>query len=57
MRDEETGVMTPYPICHACWADPSHRQRPLKMHFFEARHAEQAAKAAEDNIMVEPPQK
>lgn len=55
-RDEETNLMTAYPICHPCWADPNHRKRPLKMHFFEARFAPDAVKAAEDNILVEGPQ-
>jgi hypothetical protein len=54
-RDEESGLMTAYPICFLCWSDPAHRQRPLKMHFFDTRQADQAVKDAEDNIMVEKP--
>ena len=54
-RDEETHLMTAYPICYACWIDPAHRQRTLKMHFFDAREAEAAVVAAEDNILVEKP--
>ena len=54
-RDEETGLMTAYPICHLCWADPSHRQRPMKMHFFDAHQAPEAVQAAEENILVDPP--
>ena len=54
-RDVETDLMTVYPICHLCWADPSHRQVPLKMHFFQANQANEAVTAAEDNIMVEKP--
>ena len=53
-RDAETGLMTAYPICHLCWADPSHRQVPLKMHFFAANQAPEAVDAAERNILVEP---
>jgi hypothetical protein len=53
-RDEETGVMTAYPICLACWRTPEHRQRPLKMHFFEAHLADAAVQAADDNILVTP---
>lgn len=56
-RDQETNLMTAYPICHLCWADPSHRQVPLKMHFFDPRQADQAVQAAEDNILVEKPEK
>lgn len=55
-RDAETELMTAYPICHLCWADPAHRQRTgLKMHFFDAHQAPEAVQAAEDNIMVEKP--
>lgn len=54
-RDEETQLMTSYPICHLCWSDPSHRQVTLKMHFFDARQADVAVDAAERNIMVDPP--
>lgn len=54
-RDAESGLMTAYPICYPCWSDPTHRQRPLKMHFFEAAQAPTAVKAAEDNILVEKP--
>jgi hypothetical protein len=54
-RDQETQAMTAYPICHLCWADPSHRQHPLKMHFYEARLAPEAVDAAERNILVDPP--
>jgi hypothetical protein len=54
-RDEETGLMTEFPICHACWVDPSHRQRVLKMHFFDRASAAVAVDAAERNILVEPP--
>ena len=53
-RDQETGVMTAYPICYLCWSDPSHRQRPLKMHFHDASMADTAVDAAERNIMVDP---
>ena len=53
-RDEESGLMTAYPICHACWTDPAHRQHTLKMHFFEARQASEAVVAAEENILVDP---
>jgi hypothetical protein len=52
-RDQETGLMTAYPICFLCWNDPSHRQHKLKMHFFDARSAQVAVVAAEDNIMVD----
>jgi len=54
-RDDETGLMTAYPICLECWQDPSHRQRTLKMHFFDKRLADQAVVAAEENILVEKP--
>jgi hypothetical protein len=54
-RDAETGLMTAYPICYACWSDPSHRQVPLKMHFFDQREAQTAVVAAEENILVDPP--
>lgn len=56
-RDEETGLMTAYPICYLCWSDPSHRQRVLKFHFFDARQANEAVTAAEDNILVEKPER
>ena len=56
-RDEETDLMTSYPVCYACWADPSHRQHTLKMHFFNVDQADVAVKAAEDNILVEPPER
>lgn len=55
-RDQETNLMTAYPICHLCWADPSHRQSRLKMHFHEAHRAPQAVEAAEQNILADPPQ-
>jgi len=56
-RDEETNLMTAYPICYLCWNDPSHRQHKLKMHFFEAKQAPEAVQAAEENILVDPPSK
>lgn len=56
-RDAETELMTAYPICFACWSDPSHRQRTLKMHFHLAQNAEEAVDAAERNIMVDRPDK
>lgn len=55
-RDEETELMTAYPICHACWVDPAHRQRTLKMHFFPKDQAPAAVDAAERNILAEPPE-
>lgn len=54
-RDQETGQMTAYPICHRCWVDPSHRTVTLKMHFFDASQATGAVSAADRNILVEPP--
>jgi len=54
-RDAESELMTAYPICYLCWVDPAHRQHPLKMHFFEAKDAPTAVKAAEDNILAEKP--
>ena len=54
-RDQETGLMTAYPICFACYADPSHRQAPLKMHFFDRASMPAAVRAAEENILVDPP--
>jgi hypothetical protein len=47
--------MTAYPICFLCWNDPTHRQRPLKMHFFDRRVADTAVWAAENNILAEKP--
>jgi hypothetical protein len=55
MRDQETELMTAYPICQECWANPAHRQRTLKMHFFDRAHAQEAVVAAEENILVDPP--
>lgn len=52
-RDVETGLMTAFPICHACWVDPAHRKRVLKMHFHDRSQAAVATDAAERNIMVE----
>lgn len=54
-RDEESGLMTAYPICYQCWSNPAHRQRPLKMHFFQTNQASEAVIAAEQNILVEKP--
>jgi hypothetical protein len=54
-RDTETGRMAAFPICAACWSDPSHRRRPLKMHFFDRTDAAVAIDAAERNILVTPP--
>lgn len=54
-RDDDTNLMTAYPVCQLCWSDPSHRRYILKMHFFDKRLAEQAVVAAEDNILVEKP--
>jgi hypothetical protein len=54
-RDVETGLMTAFPVCHECWATPSHRTRPIKMHFFDRAEADLAVQAAEDNVMVSPP--
>lgn len=56
-RDQETGLMTEFPVCQACWSWPEHRTRPLKMHFFDRRAAPQAVADAENNIMVTPPTK
>ena len=56
-RDEETNLMTSYPICHLCWADPSHRTHTLKMHFFDRRLADMPVTAAEENILVEKPRR
>jgi hypothetical protein len=55
MRDEETGLMAEFPVCHLCWTTPSHRTRTLKMHFFDRGSAAAAVEAAEKNILVEPP--
>lgn len=55
-RDTESNLMTAFPICHACFSNPAHRQRPLKMHFFEAGQAIDAVWAAEANILVEKPE-
>jgi hypothetical protein len=55
MRDEETGLMAEFPVCHLCWTTPSHRTRTLKMHYFDRASAATAVEAAEKNIMVEPP--
>lgn len=52
-RDQETGLMTAYPVCYQCWVDPAHRQHVLKMHFFDQRSTAEALDAAERNIMVE----
>jgi hypothetical protein len=54
-RDDETNLMTSYPVCYWCWSDPTHRQVTLKMHFFPSTQAEEAVVAAEDNILVEKP--
>lgn len=54
-RDEETQLMTAYPICYDCWLHPEHRLVTLKMHFFDQRLADQAVTAAEENILVDPP--
>jgi hypothetical protein len=54
-RDDETGLMTAYPICGACWSDPSHRQRTLKMHYFQSDQAAVAVTAAEENILSDKP--
>jgi hypothetical protein len=54
-RDDD-GQMAAFPICHACWADPAHRQRPLKMHFFARGQAGAAVEAADRNILVSPPE-
>lgn len=51
---DEAGEMAAFPVCHACWTDPSHRQRPLKMHFFDRSQAEAAVDAAARNILVSP---
>lgn len=52
-RDQETARMTAYPMCEACWRDPSHRLARLKMHFFERGQTDQAVDAAERNILVD----
>lgn len=54
-RDDD-GQMAAFPICHACWADPSHRQHTLKMHFFARGQAGEAVSAADRNILVSPPE-
>jgi hypothetical protein len=54
-RDEETGLMAEFPVCHACYIDPAHRQHPLKVHFFDRHTAPQAVQDAERNILVDPP--
>lgn len=54
-RDEETGKMTAFPVCDACFNDPAHRQHPLAMHFFDRASAPAAVQAAEDNILSDPP--
>jgi hypothetical protein len=55
MRDEETGKMAAFPVCHACWVNPAHRQRVLKAHYFDRSQAADAVAAAEANILVEKP--
>jgi len=55
-KDVETGHFAPFPVCFLCFRDPEHRTAPLKMHFFEARHAAQAVQAAEDQILLQPPE-
>jgi len=52
-RDED-GRMAAFPVCHACWVDPAHRQVTLKMHFFDRQQGAVAADAAERNVLVQP---
>lgn len=49
--DRETGRFAAFPVCNACWRDPSHRVAPLKMHFFQRGQAAAAvAMAGSSNI-------
>jgi hypothetical protein len=48
----EDGIMAAFPVCAACWQDPTHRQSPLKGHFFDRQSADAAVLAAENNILV-----
>jgi hypothetical protein len=54
-RDEETGLMAEFPVCHLCWTNPQHRQHPLKMHFFDRSMGKQAVQDAENNILSDKP--
>jgi hypothetical protein len=49
--DVETGAWAAFPVCDACWREPSHRVVPLKMHFFQAGQAAEAvARAGSSDI-------
>lgn len=45
-RDEETGQHAAAPVCEACWRDPAHRTKVLKMHFFPRAQADEAVRKA-----------
>lgn len=53
-RAEDHGMKTPdgmsgllpFNVCKACWVDPAHRSRPLKVHFFERSAHDLAAAVA-----------
>lgn len=43
------------PCCNGCWADPAHRVRPIKGHFFKATDATAAIHHAGSNVLYGPP--
>ena len=44
------GRMGAYPVCEACYRDPSHRKRVLKLHFFEGDYRVALARAGSSSI-------
>jgi len=49
--DAKTRTWVAFPVCDACWREPTHRVVPLKMHFFKASQAAQAVvRAGSSNI-------
>lgn len=45
-RDRETGQFEVFPVCDACWKDPTHRKVRLAMHFFQRDYADIAVQHA-----------
>lgn len=44
--DTGEGELIAHPVCAECWKNPAHRQRALKLHFFERNQAPAAVAAA-----------
>lgn len=48
---QSTRGFVAYPVCKNCWSNPAHRQRILKLSFFDRKQLPEALVAAGSNVV------